>query len=156
MHAYQSPKGGRLPSNGGATAPGPRGCAPAPAASFLGVPPATCHQGEVFVKTMGSFSRSERSGSRLLAGGQLLAVVHGATPKGKRRGEKAPPGIQLQGRRPSSLGVAKPPQEPRRAHDFPWESVVSPLIAESGRMADGTFRNSEGAEARSRWRSIAP
>ena len=47
--------------------------------------------------------------------------------RGARGRESPRPGIQLTGRRPASLGVAKPPPEPRRAHDFPKESVVSPL-----------------------------
>ena len=41
--------------------------------------------------------------------GNCLQLSMGQPRKGKRRGAKALPGIQLQGRRPSSLGVAKPP-----------------------------------------------
>ena len=113
MHAYQSPKGGRLPQRQGYR-PRPRGLRPPPLPLRSGRFPCYLPSGRSVCKNHGgSFSRSERSGSRLLAGGQLLAVVHGATPKGKRRGAKAPPGIQLQGRRPSSRGVAKPPQNPQ-------------------------------------------
>ena len=57
---------------------------------------------------MGSFSRSERSGSRLLAGGQLLAVVHGATPKGSVGARKPRPVFSFRVEDPR-LGVAKPP-----------------------------------------------
>ena len=150
------PQRGTIAPNGRATAPGPRGgCAPRPCRFALGGSPATCHQGEVFVKTMGELQPVGRSGSRLLAGGQLLAVVHGATPKGKRRGAKAPPGIQLQGRRPSSWGWRSRPKT-HRAHDFPWESVVSPLIAESGRMAGWHISQFWCESSSPRWRSIAP
>ena len=108
MHAYQSPKGGRLPPNGGATAPGPRGLRPRPCRFALGGSPCYLPSGRSVCKTMGSFSRSERSGSRLLAGGQLLAVVHGATPKGSVGARKPRPVFSFRVEDPR-LGVAKPP-----------------------------------------------
>ena len=112
MH-ISPPKGDGAP-NGGATAPGPRGLRPPPLPLRSGRFPCYLPSGRSVCKNHGgSFSRSERSGSRLLAGGQLLAVVHGATRRGKRRGAKAPPGIQLQGRRPSSWGWRSRPQSPQ-------------------------------------------
>ena len=63
-----------------------------------------------------------------------VRVIHAGTPKG-RRGRESPLFRYSAHGSKTPLGVEKPPQEPRRAHDFPKESVVSPLIAESGRMA---------------------
>ena len=111
MHAYQSPKGDDCPLTAGLPPPGPRGAPPPPCRFALGGSPCYLPSGRSVCKNHGgSFSRSERSGSRLLAGGQLLAVVHGATPKGKRRGAKAPPGIQLQGRDPQAGGGEAAPK----------------------------------------------
>ena len=104
------PQRGTIAPNGRATAPGPRGLRPPPLPLRSGRFPCYLPSGRSVCKNHGGASAGRASGSRLLAGGQLLAVVHGATPKGKRRGAKAPPGIQLQGRRPSSWGWRSRPK----------------------------------------------
>ena len=100
MH-ISPPKGDDCP-NGGATAPGPPGPAPRPCRFASGRFPCYLPSGEVFVKTMGSFSRSERSGSRL-AGGQLLAVVHGATRR-EASGRESPARYSASGSKTLKLG----------------------------------------------------
>ena len=156
MH-ISPPKGDDCPQRRGYR-PGPApGAAPPPLPlRFWAVPPATCHQGEVFVKTMGSFSRSERSGSRLLAGGQLLAVVHGATPKGEASGRESPARYSASGSKTLSLGggeaAPKSPAGSRLSVGKCSESTYRRKW-QNGGMAH--FAIPEGAEAQ-RWRSIAP
>ena len=128
MHAYQSPKGTIAP-NGGATAPGPRGLRPPPLPLRSGRFPCYLPSGRSVCKNHGgSFSRSERSGSRLLAGGQLLAVVHGGNPRGSVGARKPRPVFSFRVEDPQAGGGEAAPK-PRRAHDFPW-----------GKCSESTYR----------------
>ena len=108
------PQRGTIAPNGRATAPGPRGLRPPPLPLRSGRFPCYLPSGRSVCKNHGGASagRSEAEAGCWPVG-NCLQLSMGATPKGKRRGAKAPPGIQLQGRRPSSLGVAKPPQNPQ-------------------------------------------
>ena len=103
------PKGDDCPLTAGATAPGPRGCAPAPAASLWAVPPATCHQGEVFVKTMGGASagRSEAEAGCWPVG-NCLQLSMGQPRRGSVGARKPRPVFSFRVEDPR-LGVAKPP-----------------------------------------------
>lgn len=69
--------------------------------------------------------RSERSGSRRLAGGQPLAVVHGPPRRGAPGVRKPPPGIQHLCRRHTCLGWRSRPLPPAGAHFLAQQGIVS-------------------------------
>ena len=113
MHAYQSPKGGRCP-NGRATAPGPRGLRPRPCRFALGGSPATCHQGEVFVKTMGgSFSRSGEAEAGCWPVGNCLQLSMGQPRRGSVGARKPRPVFSFRVEDPQAGGGEAAPKAPQ-------------------------------------------
>ena len=106
------PQRGTIAPNGGATAPGPGGLRPRPCRFALGGSPATCHQGEVFVKTMGGASagRSEAEAGCWPVG-NCLQLSMGQPRRGSVGARKPRPVFSFRVEDPQA-GVAKPPQKP--------------------------------------------
>ena len=134
MHAYQSPKGDGAP-NGGATAPGPQGLRPPPLPLRSGRFPCYLPSGRSVCKNHGGASAGRAKRKPAVGRWATACSCPWGNPEGEASGRESPARYSASGSKTLKLGVAKPPQKPRRAHDFPWESVMSPLIAESGRMA---------------------
>ena len=103
-----SPPKGTIAPNGGATAPGSPGLRPRPCRFALGGPPCYLPSGRSVCKNHGELQPVGAKRKPAVGRWATACSCPWGNPEGERRGAKAPPGIQLQGRRPS-LGVAKPP-----------------------------------------------
>ena len=109
------PQRGTIAPNGRATAPGPRGgCAPRPCRFALGGSPATCHQGEVFVKTMGGASagRSEAEAGCWPVG-NCLQLSMGQPRRGSVGARKPRPVFSFRVEDPQAWGWRSRPQAPQ-------------------------------------------
>ena len=132
------------PTRRGLRPPGPPGAAPpAPCRAFgtLGRLPRCCcpvRRGQATGGKRGLSDhggerlRSERSGSRRLAGGQPLAVVHGPPRRGAPGVRKPPPGIQHLCRRHTCLGWRSRPLPPAGAHFLAQQGIVSTPMHPTG------------------------
>ena len=151
------PQKGTVPLTAGLPPPAPGGCAPRPCRFALGGSPATCHQGEVFVKTMGELQPVGAKRKPAVGRWATACSCPWGNLEGKRRGAKAPPGIQLQGRRPSSWGWRSRPKNPqgsRLSVGKCSESTYRRKWQNGGMAHFAILRKCRSSSPR--WRSIAP
>ena len=99
-----SPPKGTIALTAGLPPPAPGVAPPAPAASLWAVPPATCHQGEVFVKTMGGASagRSEAEAGCWPVGNCLQLSM--GQPRREASGRESPARYSASGSKTLKLG----------------------------------------------------
>ena len=136
------PEGGEKgPQRRGLRPPGPPGLRPPPLPLRSGRAPRCCcpvRRGWATGRKKGLSDhggerlRSERSGSRRLAGGQPLAVVHGPPRRGAPGVRKPPPGIQHLCRRHTCLGWRSRPLPPAGAHFLAQQGIVSTPLNPTG------------------------